>query len=126
MRTTIMLAGLVGLLLAGCDDPDKAADANAPASEAQQSGDSTERAQNALGEAGTAARETLQNLGEAGAAGIDALQENAPEIKEGLNNAGERLKNAAGSLVNDPAQPDAPGDSEADANETPEALEPTP
>ena len=40
--------------------------------------------------------------------------------------AGERLKNAAGSLVNDPAQPDAPGDSEADANETPEALEPTP
>lgn len=124
MRRTIMLAGLAGLLLAGCDDPDNAADANAPASQTQPAGDASTRAKEALGEAGTAARETLQNIGEAGAAGIDALQENAPAIQEGLSNAGERLKDTAGEIMNDVNPPDAPGDSEADANETPERLEP--
>ena len=122
MRTTILLAGLAAFLLAGCDDPDKAA--NAPAADAPPAGAATERAQDALGQAGDAARQTMESLGEAGAAGIEALQENAPAIKEGLNNAGDRLKNAAGALVEDPNRPDAPGDSEADANETPEVLEP--
>lgn len=123
MRTTIMVAGVAALLIAGCEDRDNAAEANAPA-ETQPAGDASTRAQDALGEAGTAARETLQNLGEAGAAGIESLQENAPAIQDGLSNAGERLKNAAGEIVNDVRSPDAPGDSEADANETPEAAEP--
>jgi hypothetical protein len=119
-----MLAGLTALLLAGCGDNDKAADTDSPAPETQATGDAGTRAQDALGEAGDAARQTMESLGEAGAAGVEALKENAPEIKEGLNNAGERLKNAAGALVEDANQPDAPGDSKADANETPEALEP--
>jgi hypothetical protein len=68
----------------------------------------------------------MENLGKAGAAGIEALQENAPEIREGLNNAGERLRNAAGALTGDRegAPVDAQGDSQADANETPETQEP--
>jgi hypothetical protein len=123
MRTTIMLAGLAALLIAGCDDPDNAADANTPA-QTQPAGDASTRAQDALGQAGTAARETLQNLGEAGAAGLESLQENAPAIQEGLSNAGDRLKDAAGNIINDVNPPDAPGDSEADPNQTPERSEP--
>ena len=123
MRTILILAAtLVGLLVAGCDNADNTAETPPPAEDAAPAGDSGERAQEALGEAGDAARETLENLGEAGRAGFEALQENAPEIQEGLNEAGERIRNAAGALI-EGDQPDAPGDSEADANETPEALE---
>jgi hypothetical protein len=122
MRATILLAGLAALFVAGCDNPETT-DANAPAAETQ-AGDAGDRARDALGEAGTAARQTMENLGEAGAAGIEALQENAPAIQEGLNEAGERLRNAAGELIEGADRPDVPGDSEADANETPEVAEP--
>ena len=43
--------------------------------------------------------------------------------QEAIGQAGDRLRNAAGALIEDPDRPDAPGDSEADANETPEVLE---
>jgi hypothetical protein len=124
MRTTIILAAsLAALTVAGCDNAENAANTSPPPETTQPPSTSGERAQEALGEAGDAARETLQNLGEAGRAGFEALQENAPEIQEGLNEAGQRLRNAAGALVEEPDRPDVPGDSEADTNETPEALE---
>ena len=126
---SIAAASLAGLLFVACDNAgnDDAGQSTPPpeqsgsAAPASGSGD---RARDALGEAADSARQTMENLGEAGQAGFDALQENAPEIREGLDNAGERLRNAAGALIEDPDQPDTPGDSELDANETPEALEP--
>ena len=127
---SIAVAGMCALLIAACDnagDPDQ--DKPIPPAEDSSStapdGTYGERAQEALGEASQAARQTMESLGEAGAAGIDALRENAPEIREGLNNAGERLRNAAGALTRDPAAPpvDAEGDASADTDETPEAQE---
>ncbi|MDQ3557644.1 MAG: hypothetical protein M3453_00350 [Pseudomonadota bacterium] len=129
MRKSLMAAGLAALLLTGCSDAgDPDVEQPIPPAEdsssAAPNGTSGERARDALGEAGDAARETIQNLGEASKAGIEALQENAPDIRENLNAAGERVRNAADALVEDPDRPDVPGDSEADANETPERLEP--
>jgi hypothetical protein len=130
MRTQIIFAaGFSLLLLAACEKAENPEPPVPPAEDstsAAPEGASGERAQDALGRAGEAARETMENLGQAGAAGIDALQENAPEIREGLNNAGERLRNAAGALTGERegAPVDAEGDSQADANETPEAREP--
>lgn len=118
------------LLIAACDsagdpDQDKPIPPAEDSSSAAPDGTSGQRAQEALGEASRAARQTMESLGEAGAAGIDALRENAPEIRDGLNNAGERLRNAAGALIEDPDAPpvDAQGDSSAAADETPEAQE---
>ena len=127
---SIVLAGMCAVLIAACDnagdpDQDKPIPPAEDSSSAAPDRTSGERAQEALGEASQAARETMESLGEAGAAGIDALRENAPEIREGLNNAGERLREAAGALTRDPDAPpvDAQADSSADANETPEAQE---
>jgi hypothetical protein len=136
----ILAAPLLALALSACDN---AGDAQvepptAPAedsSSAAPAGNAGDRARDALGEAGNAARETVQSIGAAGKAGVEALQENAPEIRENIGeaaqnvreaagDAGERVRNAAGELMEGTAQPDAPGDSEADPNETPEAAEP--
>jgi hypothetical protein len=130
LRTWTAVAGLALLFLAGCDDAGDPA-REPPVEPAEQSsttppeGSSGERAREALGEASDAARQTLESLGEAGQAGIEALQENAPEIREGLENAGERIRKAGDALLNDSdsAPVDAQGDSEADANETPESQE---
>ncbi len=133
MRTTLIAMGVLApLFLAACSDagdpekepPTPPADDQGAAAPA---GDATSRAREALGEAGQAARETLQNVGEAGRAGVEALQENAPAIRENLNEAGERVRDAAGALTGDgaPAANDAQGDSEADPNETPERQEGT-
>ncbi len=141
MRITSMLAApLLALALVACDN---AGDAQVepptpPAEDTTSSapaGHAGERATNALGEAGNAARQTIENLGEAGAAGVEALRENAPEIRQNIGEAaqgareaageaGERIRNAAGELMEGTAQPDVPGDTAADANETPEAAEP--
>ena len=129
MRTGIILAaGLSLLLVAACEKAENPEPPVPPAEDTTSTapeGASGDRAQDALGRASESARETMENLGQAGRAGIEALQENAPEIREGLNNAGERLRNAAGALTGDPyaAPVDAQGDSEADANETPERQE---
>lgn len=130
MRPFFLAAGLSALLLAGCDNAgDAEVEPPIPPAEdavsAEPDGSSGDRAREALGEAGDAARQTLQSLGEAGKAGVEALQENAPEIREELDQAGERLRNAADALTRDPDAPplDAEGDSEADLNETPEAQE---
>ncbi len=133
LKMSIAAAGLAAFLLAGCDDAgDPAVEPPVEPAEEQSAapepeGASGERAREALGEAGDAARRTLENLGEAGQAGIEALQENAPEIREGLNEAGERVRNAGDALLDgsDPAPADSQGDSAADANETPEAREGT-
>ena len=131
MRSKIILAaGLSLLLVAACE---KAGDPEVeppipPAEDSATEGDSGAAAQDALGRASESARETMESLGEAGRAGFEALQENAPEIREGLNEAGDRLRDAAGALTGDnsDAPPlDAEGDSERDVNETPEAQEPT-
>ena len=130
MRTkNILVAGLFLLLVAACEkaeNPEPPVPPAEGATSTEPDSGSGDRAQDALGRAGESARETMENLGQAGAAGIEALQENAPEIREGLNNAGERLRNAAGALTGDRegAPVDAEGDSQADANETPEAQEP--
>ena len=129
MRTKIILAaGLSLLLVAACEKAENPEPPVPPAEDTTSTapdGASGDRAQDALGRASDSARETMENLGQAGRAGMEALQENAPEIREGLNNAGERLRNAAGALTGDrdAAPVDARGDSEADANETPERLE---
>lgn len=131
MRKSMMAAGLAALLLAACDDAGDP-DVEKPIAPAEDSssaapqGTSGERARDALGDAGDAARDTIQNLGNAGKAGIEALQENAPEIRENLNAAGDRVRNAAEALTGsaDTAPVDAEGDSQADANETPERQEP--
>ena len=132
LKTRTEAAGLAALFLAACDDAGDPA-REPPVEPAEESstapeGTSGERAREALGEAGDAARQTLESLGEAGRAGIEALQENAPEIREGLENAGERIRNAGDALLNEPysAPVDAEGDSEADANETPESQEAQP
>ena len=124
----ILAAGLTALTMVACDN---AGDPEAPVEPAEEtgsvepSGNSTERAQDALGQAGDSARQTIENLGEAGRAGFEALQENAPEIRENLNEAGERVRNAADALFEDPEGPpvDAEGDSEADLGEVPENQE---
>jgi hypothetical protein len=124
MKRTFLAMGVAVLVLAACDNAENAdnAEETTPAV-GETSGD---RARESLEQAGEAAQESLRNLGEAGRAGVDALQENAPAIREGMENAGERLRNAAGALIEDPDRPDMPGDSELDADETPEALEPSP
>ena len=129
MRTrSCLMAGLAALLLAGCDDSSEraAGTPEPPAAEASPPSDSsTERAQRALGEAGEAARETMESLGEAGQAGLEALEENAPAIRDGIGEAGQRLRNAADALLADPDAPavDVQGDSAADKDEVPEQLE---
>jgi hypothetical protein len=127
----ILAAGFAALMLTACDDAGDAAreppvEPAEEAGAAAPEGSSGERAGAALERAGESARQTLEDLGEAGQAGWDALQENAPEVREGLNEAGERIRNAAGALMEetDPAPADAEGDSAADADETPEAREP--
>jgi hypothetical protein len=67
----------------------------------------------------------VESLGEAGKAGLDALEENAPAIRQGMDEAGQRLRNAAGALLADPEAPavDVQGDSSADKDEVPEQLE---
>jgi hypothetical protein len=141
MRVTLLIAvPLLALALGACDNAgDAQVEPPTPPAEdtssAAPAGTAGERAREALGEAGDAARETVQSIGEAGKAGIEALQENAPEIRQNIGEAagtvrdaagaaGERVRNAAGELMEGTGQPDAPGDSEADANETPEAAEP--
>ena len=141
MRTTLILAApLLALALAACDNAGdaKVEPPTPPAEDTSSSapaGSAGERAREALGEAGKAARETVESIGEAGKAGVEALQENAPEIRQNIGEAaqnvreaageaGERVRNAAGELMEGTAQPDVPGDSEADPNETPEAAEP--
>ena len=124
MRRTFLAIGLAALALAACDNAENADSAEeTPPAVGETSRD---RARESLERAGEAAGESLRNLGEAGRAGVEALQENAPAIREGVENAGERLRNAAGALIEDPDRPDVPGDSELDSNETPEALEPPP
>ena len=129
MRTrSILIAGLAAAILAACDDSgERAAETPAapPGEAAEPSGTSGDRAERALGEAGEAARQTMEKLGEAGQAGIEALEENAPAIRENIGEAGERLRNAADALVTDPDAPavDLQGDSGADADEVPEQLE---
>jgi hypothetical protein len=124
MRRANLAAGIAALLVAACDNAENADSAEeAPPAVGETSGD---RARDSLERAGESAQESLRNLGEAGRAGVDALQENAPAIREGMKNAGERLRNAAGAFVEDPDRPDVPGDSELDADETPEALETQP
>ena len=124
MRRAFLAAGVATLLLAACDNAENADKAeDTPPASSETSGD---RARESLERAGEAAQESLRNLGEAGRAGVEALQENAPAIREGVESAGERLRNAAGALIEDPDRPDVPGDSELDADETPEDLEPPP
>ena len=124
MRRTFLAVGVAALVLAACDNAENADKAEeTPHAVGETSGD---RARESLERAGEAAQESLRNLGEAGRAGVEALQENSPAIRESMENAGERLRNAAGALIEDPARPDVPGDSELDADETPEALEPPP
>ncbi len=127
MRRAFLAIGVAALLLGACDNAENADSADSaeetPPAVGQTSGD---RARESLERAGEAAQESLRSLGEAGRAGVDALQENSPAIREGMENAGERLRNAAGALVEDPNQPDVPGDSETDPDETPEAIEPPP
>jgi hypothetical protein len=128
MRTVSIIAVLgLALSVAGCEkagDPKKEPPIPpAEDSSAAPQGNAGERAREALGEAGNTARQTMQNLGEAGKAGVEALKENAPEIREKVGEAGQRVRNAADALLKDPS-PSAPaGDSPADANTTPEAAE---
>ena len=124
MRRAFLAVGVAVLLLAACDNAENADNAEeTPPAVGETSGD---RARESLERAGEAAQESLRNIGEAGRAGVEALQENAPAIREGVENAGERLRNAAGALIEDPDRPDVPGDSDLDVDETPEALEPPP
>ena len=128
----LMAASLAALLAGACDNaPDNDADDNGTGAEVQTEGTADDRARQALGEAADSAGDTVRNLGEAGRAAIESIQENAPEIREGLRDAGERVRNAAGALMNDPdrsAPMDAEGDSAADADDIPENREqpPTP
>ena len=141
MRTTLILAApLLALALVACDNAgDAQVEPPTPPAEDSTStapaGTAGDRAREALGEAGQAARETVESIGEAGKAGFEALQENAPEIRQNIGEAaqsvreaageaGQRVQDAAGELMESSGQPDVPGDSEADANETPEAAEP--
>ena len=137
MRRAILALGLAGLVLAACDNANEQTSADPPAGETQTESGATERAQNALQEAGESALDAAAKLGEAGKAGLEALQENAPEIREGLSEAadqarqaageaGERLQGAADALLRDDSDApplDAEGDSEADLNEVPETQE---
>ena len=127
-KTLSIAAVLAAFLLTACDNAgDPEVEPPVPPAEetgsAAPAGDSGDRASEALGEAGDAARRTLENLGEAGSAGVEALRENAPEIRENIGEAGQRLRNAADALLTDPDQPAS--DSAADANVTPEAAEPS-
>lgn len=124
MRRTFLALGIAAVILAGCDNAENADNTEeTPPTVGETSGD---RARESLERAGEAAQESLRNLGEVGRAGVEALQENSPAIRQGMEDAGERLRNAAGALIEDPNRPEAPGDSELDADETPEALEPPP
>ena len=139
MKQAILAASLVALLLAACDNANEQSQAEPPATTgpSESGSDPSTRASDALKDAGNSALDAAAKLGEAGKAGLEALQQEAPAVTETLSQAaesakqaagevGERLQSATDALLNDPDSPplDSAGDSQNDANQTPEAQEP--
>ena len=141
MRIWMLGAGISALLLAGCGDgaeqgagaPPAGGTARTEAPQTAPSGDAGSQVTQSLQRAGEAAGEVAKNLGEAGGAAVESLKENAPEIRQNIEEgatkagevigeAGQRLKNAAEAFVNEPVEAPA-GDSPADPNRTPERQE---